>query len=388
MRIIILHNYYQQAGGEDAVVGNEAMMLRNAGHDVEMVTVSNGDINGIGDKLRTAFCVAHSSARYAWMKALLSRFRPDIVHVHNFFPLLTPAVHQAAHEMGVPVVQTLHNFRLFCAKATFERDGRICELCLHGSRVNAVRFGCYRNSRIGSLALVAMQRRAIDRGLLIGNVDLFIALTKFAQKKYYEGGIPLEKIALKPNFVDSPSVTLPEIGKGALYVGRISEEKGVGVLIEAWKSLPDIPLTIAGDGPLRRELEARAPANVNFLGRIDADHVAKEMRNAAILVIPSIWYEGFPMTLVEAFSNGLPVVASRIGSLTEIVEHGVTGAHCLPGNAGSLAETVRQMFERPDALAAMRRSVRRVFEEQYSKEQNLRMIEDIYKTAIKRSRAL
>lgn len=381
MNVLILHNAYQQAGGEDAVVRNEAALLERAGHRVALEIADNASIATFGDKLRASLRVGYDPARREWMRALLDREQPDLVHVHNFFPLLTPAVHAEAHASGVPVVQTLHNYRLFCADAMFQRGGIVCERCLHGSRFNAVRYGCYRGSHLGSAAVVAMQRQAIDGGLLANNVARFIVLTEFARAKFAEGGLAPEKLVVKPNFLDRPE-TLPAGSRaGVLFVGRLSSEKGVEQLIRAWRRLPQVPLTVAGDGPLRQRLQGAAPANVTFLGHVPMETVEAEMRRAAALIAPSLCYEGFPMTLVEAFANGLPAIVSGFGSLGEIVEPGVTGAHFVPGDEQAMAEAVERVLGDPAALRRMSANARATFEHRYTAERNLAMLEAIYADA-------
>lgn len=381
--ILILHNIYRQAGGEDAVVRNEAAMLRRAGHTVTVETVSNDAIRSRVDAARAAWRAAYDPKRTNWMEALLDRVRPDIVHIHNFFPLLTPAVHEAAARFGAGVVQTLHNYRLLCAAATLERDGKICELCLGGSRWPALRHRCYRDSLSGTWAVTRLQGRALDRAVLTDNVDRFIALTEFSRSKFLQGGLPADKIAVKPNFLPGPISPKGEVARsGALYVGRLSHEKGVTNLIEAWRDVPGIPLVVCGDGPLRGELEKRAPANVTFLGQIDAVQIGRAMARASVMIVPSVWYEGFPMTIAEAFASGLPVIASRIGSLAEIVEDNVNGLHCEAGSASSLRDTVRGFFDRPDLAEHMGKQARRAFEELYSESRNLAMLEEIYEQAI------
>jgi glycosyltransferase involved in cell wall biosynthesis len=381
VNVLFLHNAYQQAGGEDAVVRNEAELLGRAGHSVVMEVVHNDRIVTVDDKMRTLWRARYDPSRVAWMDDLLRRVRPDVVHVHNFFPLLTTAVHQTAHRRGVPVVQTLHNYRLFCAAATFERQGSVCELCLHGSRHNAVLHRCYRGSLPGTAAVVAMQREAIERRRLVDNVDRFIALTEFARGKFIEGGLSYEKLVVKPNFLDRPARPPADPRAGALFVGRLSLEKGVDRLVAAWRNLPDVALTIAGDGPLRGQLQQSAPANVRFLGRINSHDVEAEMRRSAALIVPSTCYEGFPMTIAEAFANGLPVIASRIGSLAELVEPGVTGDLCVPGDEADIAATVARTFADPAELVRMSCNARRTFEERYTAKSNLAMLESIYRDA-------
>lgn len=379
MNILILHNSYQHAGGEDAVVDAEVALLARAGHEVRAIVVGNDSIVGVHAKVRAFINVAHDPARADWMDKLIDDSRPDLVHVHNFFPLLTPAIHIAASRRGVAVVQTLHNFRLLCASATFLRDGRICEKCLHGSKLSGIAHRCYRGSLAGSLAVVRMQFHA-ERHNTWSHVDRFIALTEFARSKFIEGGIPGQRIAVKPNFMYSELDTGAGKRRGALFAGRLSREKGVDVLLRAWADLPDIELTVAGDGPELERLKAAAPGNVRFLGRVTRDDILALMRSAEFLVLPSLWYEGFPMTIVEAFANGLPVVCSRLGSMAEIVGEGVNGALFAAGDADALRRVVRQYH--PDGFGAMAAAARQTFEQLYSPESNVHALESIYADAL------
>ena len=381
--ILLLHNTYKQPGGEDTVLAAEAALLREAGYEVHVETVSNDAIAGIASKARTFWAAPHDHARKAWIGRLVDRTGADIVHIHNFFPLLTPAVHQAASERGAAAVQTLHNYRLLCAGAQFLRNGQVCEKCLHGSRMWGVLHRCYRGSLPGSASLVAMQSRASGRKTWQRHVHRFIALTEFARAKFIAGGLPADRIVVKPNFTLPPQAGAPRTPEreGALFVGRLSVEKGVRTLVQAWQALPDIPLTIAGDGPERAALAAAAPANVRFLGQVSRANVDALMRRAACLVMPSIWFEGFPMTLVEAFGNGLPVIGSRLGALEEVIEYGRTGLLVTPGDADELAAQVRGVFETRDALRQMGAAAQQRHLDFYSPQANLQQLLQIYAEA-------
>lgn len=381
-RILLLHNAYKLRGGEDAVVEQETRLLREGGHDVHVEIVSNDQISGAGKKLRAFLASPYDARRKPWLAELLARIRPDVVHVHNFFPLLTPAVHEAAADAGVAVVQTLHNYRTVCAGAMLMRDGAVCEKCLSGNRVWGVVHRCYRGSLPGSLAVVRMQDRAFSAGTWSHKVHRLIALTEFGRGKFVSAGLPAERMVVKPNFV-------PDLGKpddrprsGALFVGRISHEKGVPVLIDAWRRLPDLDLTIIGGGPDLDALKAVAPPNVRFLGQQPAPAVREAMLSAQLLVMPSLWYEGFPVTLVESLAVGLPVLASRLGAMQELIEPGVSGDLFTVGNAADLAARARQLLADPFALARMARNARAIYEERYTPQANLRMLEAIYADAI------
>ena len=379
MRVLILHNTYQQKGGEDSVVAAKSALLRESGVDVTVEIVDNAAIQGLAAKARTFVFTPHDPARVGWAEAMVRKTKADIVHIHNFFPLLTPAVHEGARRGGAAVVQTLHNYRMLCANAYFLRDGAVCEQCLTAPFMGVVH-KCYRGSYAGSLALTRMQMRAKHDGAWSQQVDRFVALTNFARSKFIQGGLPGEKITVKANFV--PNIPQPETPRrGALFVGRISPEKGVEVLMRAWKALPDFPLRIIGDGPQRAALQAAAPPNVEFLGQMPADAVRRHMASAEILVMPSIWYEGFPMTLLEAFSTSLPVVASRIGSLTELIEDGVNGALFNTGDAEDLAAKVSAILA--DGRARdLGRAASETWAANYTPQANLRALQAVYAEAL------
>lgn len=381
MKILILHNSYQQRGGEDTVVAAETKLLEDAGHSVRAEIVSNEQISGFADKLRTLRYLPFDPHRVAWMERLLDEFCPDVVHVHNFFPLLTSAVHSVAASRGLPIVQTLHNYRLACAGAQFLRDGQVCEKCLEGSNAWGVFHRCYRNSLPGSFALMRMQNHARREGGMLSQITRFIALTEFAKSKFVQAGIDANSIVVKPNFVADPGKD-DSLRAGALFVGRLAEEKGVHTLLDAWRNLGDIPLTFVGDGPEMAALRAKAPANVRFAGSLGPEGVAREMRKAAALVVPSIWYEGFPMVVLEGMAHGLPIFASQIGSLTEIVEDGVFGGLAEPGSAASFAEKLREAFRDKNKLAAMGRSARQTYLDRYTPQANIVQLETIYRDAI------
>lgn len=385
MNILILHNSYQQTGGEDAVVAAESALLRGAGHRVRVETVSNHAISGLAARATTFLNAPYDPKRKEWLADLVARERPDLVHIHNFFPLLTPAIHEAAAEMGLPVVQTLHNYRLVCANARLFRKGSICEKCLAGSRFWGVAHRCYRGSFPGSLAVVRMQERAFRAGTWHSHVHRFIALTAFARKKFIAGGLPADRIAVKPNFVARTSAPA-DARHGALFVGRLSPEKGVETLVKAWRRLPMFPLTIAGSGPELESMRALAPANVTFTGAQGPEEIALHMAKAQALIVPSLWYEGFPMVVAEAFAAGLPIIASNIGSLAEIVVPGRNGSHFVPGDAQNLAVVVKALLADPAALQRLAAGARASYETHYRPETNLAQLERIYAEAIMTAR--
>ena len=251
MKVLLLHNTYQQRGGEDVMVEAEAEMLRAAGHDVRVESVSNDGIVGVKGKSSIFMRSSYDPARAKWAAELVSSHRAEIVHVHNFWPILTPAVHRGAAQAGAAVVQTLHNFRLLCSGGIFLRDGAVCEKCLNSTPAWGVMHRCYRGSIPGSLAVAAMQIRTHQNGVWQRDVRRFIALTEFARNKFIEGGLPAERIVVKPNALADSAPQSIERRNGALFVGRVSVEKGASTLVEAARSVPDLSVTIAGDGPDR-----------------------------------------------------------------------------------------------------------------------------------------
>jgi len=387
MRILVIHNFYQHAGGEDTVMNSEVALLREHGQEVCLHTVSNDGIQGIWRKMATAWQAPYSSAAKREVSHIIKEVNPDVVHVHNFFPLLTPSIYEACRGARVPVVQTLHNFRTICAGGLLFREGKVCEDCIQGTPYQAVLHKCYRDSRLGSLAVARMVDFHRRRGTWNTLVDRFIALTEFAKNKFVEAGFPEEKIVVKPNFVRANQFERRngEDRLGALFVGRLSLEKGLDTLMRAWRNL-EIPLKIVGNGPLLDRVREKSHKAVSVLGRKEPDQVIQEMARSAFLVIPSECYEGFPVILAEAFSEGLPVIASRLGAMAEIVEDGVTGLHFAPCDAEDFARKVRWANDHPEDMHRMGRQARLVYEEKYTPEVNYRQLMAIYQDAIMESR--
>lgn len=385
MRILLLHNRYQLAGGEDAVVRSEKALLESHGHTVSLLEADNDGITGFAAKIKSAASAFYSFPSRRRVDDELRRFRPDIVHAHNLFPVLSPSVLYVCAHAGVPVVQTLHNYRLLCPNALLFCDGAPCERCI-GKRFSfpAVRRGCYRGSR--SATMVVASLTAIHRavGTFRTTVTRYIALTEFSRDKFVQGGIPAQKISVKPNFVD-PS---PEIGDGTggyvLFVGRLSEEKGIDVLLRAWQNLgPKIKLIIIGTGPLLDKCMQAARENpaIECLGPKVRSEVYASMGQARALVFPSRWYETFGLTVIEAFSKGTPVIASKIGCMQELVDHGRTGLHFESGNSDSLTTQVEWMLAHEFQWKQMRTNARAEFEAKYSADKNYDMLMNIYQLA-------
>lgn len=387
--ILALHNYYQQPGGEDIELDAEVKLLRLAGHRVVVESVSNHAIVGARNKAATFLNAPYDPARYRWMRDLIDRHAPDVVHVHNFFPLLTPAVHHGARDAGVALVQTIQNYRMFCANALLLRDGAVCEKCLDRTRYWGVVHRCYKGSLMGSLAVVRMQNRAFARNTWDA-VDRFIVLTDFARRTCIRGGLPADRISVKPNTLPPEWESEPAANNaraGALYVGRLAPEKGVDTLLEAWAQMPNVPLTVVGTGPEESRLKQIAPPNVTFTGALDRVAVREQMSAAQCLIMPSRWYEGLPLTAIEAFSCELPIIAARIGSLAEIVHHGVNGWHFEVNDSAGLARQAASLFADPSALAGAGERARDTFESVYAGSKNVDALRSIYADAMASARS-
>lgn len=377
-RVLVVHNAYQHRGGEDTVVESEIALLRSRGHEVETYSRSNDDLAGM-TSLTLARHTLWSPRTPHDLGELIRRFQPEVIHAHNTFPLISPSLYWAAERARVPVVQTLHNFRLMCLNALFLREGKVCEDCKGHLPWRGVARGCYRQSRAASAALTGML--ALHRGLgtYQNKVARYIALNEFCRGKFIEGGLPAERIVVKPNFVDLAALK-PAPRAGLLFVGRLSPEKGVATLAEAMAMLPDVQLRVAGEGPEAVLLDD--VAGVAKLGSLPGEAVRQEMRNAVALVVPSIWYETFGLVVIEAFACGTPVIVSRIGALADIVQDGKTGLLFEPRNPRDLADKIAWALTHPEQMAAMGRKARAQYEAKFSAEVNYQRLMDIYAGAM------
>lgn len=389
MHILLAHDHYRSSApsGEDAVFRNETELLRTHGSRVTLFERFNDEIDesSFNKRLSLALNGAWSHATYTDLSHLIRETRPDLAHFHNTFPLISPSAYAACQDNGVPVVQTLHNYRFVCPGALLMRDGRPCEDCLGTNLLPALRHRCYR----GSLAATGAQVWTITsnrwRGTYRNRVNRYIALSKFAVARLVAGGLPAGRIEVKPNFL--PDAPLAGEGGGgyAIYIGRLTVEKGVRTLISAWKSVKNLRLKVLGDGALRGELEEQVRSDgsaVEFLGFRARSEILTLAAKAEFAVIPSECYEGFPMAVLEAYACGTPVVVARIGSLDEIVIDNRTGVKFEAGSAVDLAMKVNALYLDRNRLGLMRRNARAVFEENYTAENNFRQLMSIYQHAI------
>jgi glycosyltransferase involved in cell wall biosynthesis len=388
VKIVLVHNAYQQPGGEDIVFEQEGKMLEDAGHEVVFYRRSNWETKSYRGLRQIALAkqtVWASDTRQEFLRLLRDQ-KPDVVHVHNTFVMISPSIYSACHEARVPVVQTLHNYRLLCPAATFFRNGGVCEECVSHSLLRSVQHGCYRGSRATTAVLASMLAVHRFRGTYDRNVACFIALTEFSRAKFAEGGLPAEKIFVKPNFVHPDPNARTHAGDYALFVGRLSPEKRVSTVLAAWKRLRiPIPIRVLGGGPDRPMLEAQADkdklTNVVFQGQVPRDQTLAAINNARFLVFSSEWYENFPVTIAEAFACRTPVIASRMGAMQEIVDDGRTGLLFNPGDAEDLARKVEWAWTHPDEMEAQGREARREYEARYTAGKNYPVLMNIYNRA-------
>jgi len=386
MKILVCHNYYQQAGGEDRIFDDEISLLESRGHTVFRFEMHNDSIRD-RRMLGVVRDMVWNRRVAKEIGELVRREQIQVVHFHNTFPLISPAAYYAARRAGAAVVQALHNFRLVCPGATLMHNGKTCEKCV-GKWVAwpGMLHKCYRNSHAATAAVGLMLSVHRLWRTYRRPVDVYVAMSECARERFVTGGLPAEKIVLKPNFVrPDPGAGTGE-GRYVVFFGRLSKEKGIEVLLDAWsKVTSDTRLLFVGDGPLidRVRQAATEDKRIEVLGWQSPDDVYRIIGEAACVVIPSIWYEGFPRTLVEATAKGTPVIASNLGGLSEFIEHGRTGLHFRPNDSEDLAAKIQQLLADPAKLSELRDNARRQFRERYSADANHESLMAIYEQALR-----
>ncbi len=393
MKVLQVHNFYQNPGGEDQVYAAEYELLLSHGHQVIRYEAHNDDLAQMSG-VRAALATHWNGDTYRDMRRLLREQQPDIIHSHNTFPLMSPSLYYAAAAERIPVIQTLHNYRLICPGANLFRQGHVCEDCV-GSRVpyGAVLHACYRNSRTASAVTASMLTTHRLAGTWKSKIHTYITLTNFARNKFIEGGLPREKLIVKPNFLCSDPGPGNGSGAFALFAARICEEKGVRTLLEAWREIGSrshlkVDLKIAGDGPLQewgRNFTAGMDG-IEWLGRVGHDGMMDLTRRAQFLVCPSLYHEGGPLTIIEAFACGTPVFASDLASMNEFVAEGINGYRFRAGDAAHLAERVLWLLARPELMPGLRNAARSSYEQNYTAERNYSRLIQIYCDALQDKR--
>lgn len=381
-KVLIVHNYYQIPGGEDTVVANEKRMLERNGHQIVLYTRHNSELNEFSklQKLMLPFSMIFSIKTYREVKHLIEKEKIDVVHVHNTLNLISPSVYYVAFRKKVPVVQTIHNFRLLCPGAAFYRDGHICEDCVSKGLLCAVKHGCYRGSRVQTL--ICAVSTWIHRLLGTYGKLNYICLTDFNKEKLLTlKQIDKEKVFVKPNFVKTAEKILPyEKRKDQfVYAGRLEEIKGIDLLLRAWSRLDreQFRLVVCGTGSMeqwcKEYIEKENLSNVEMRGFLDNAAVKEVIGESKALILPTRWYEGFPMTIAEAYSLGTPVIVSDLGNSGSLIEEGKNGMKFQPDSEESLCAAVKKMHSSFEGME-------REWIEQYSEESNYEQLRKIYET--------
>jgi glycosyltransferase involved in cell wall biosynthesis len=390
MKILLVHNHYKQSAGEDTVFFAEATLLESHGHEVDMFTLTNNEVNSVSEKLRAAVGVLYNTDSAGLFEAKLKSFKPDIVHVHNFFPLISPAVFYVAQKQNIPVVMTLHNYRLICPSAYQHYNGQLhLENATQVFPVKAIVDKAYRDSYFQTASVVLTTGIHKLLGTWQTKVDRYIALTQGAADMFLNSSLKLksEQLTIKPNFTT-------DLGEGAteredyfLFVGRLSPEKGIETLLKANKMHP-FRLKIIGDGPLRGAVEEHAAThpNVEYLGFQKRPRVEEELKHAKGLIFTSEWPEMFGMTIIEAFSTGTPVIASNIGGAAHLVQHNYNGLLYTPQKAEELAEQVKVLENDCNLANTLGQTARETYLQNYTAEVNYKLLLDIYTDVIRAKR--
>ena len=380
MRILFVHNFYQHAGGEDQVFLAEKDLMKEHGHEVHSYTVNNDNINSLWTKINTTINLSYSTKSKKNFSIALKKINPDIVHCHNFFPRLTPSIFDACLDENIPAILTLHNYRLVCPSVYLSKNNKPWELSIKKNPYWAVPYKVYQNSFIGTAAIAYMINYHKKRKTWQKKLDHIITLTKFAKNKFIESGFSPNNMVVKPNFISDPQKENNTRGQFALFIGRLSQEKGIEFLLESWKEI-DFPLKIVGDGPMMGNVKLQGN-NVEFLGKIPNKSVKTLLQKAQFLVFPSQWYEGFPMVLVEAMACGTPVLVTNIGSMQEIITDELNGLHFELGNQKQFIEKVHQLMKDESLCQFLGDNGRRAYLEKYTPDVNYQQLISIYQDSI------
>jgi glycosyltransferase involved in cell wall biosynthesis len=379
--VLVIHNRYQQAGGEDAVVRAEVAVLRQQGHRVTEFMRDNSEISSYGGVRKASLMVSTTWNQrvYGELRQLIRKERPAMAHCHNLVPLISPAAYYACRAEGVPVVQTLHNFRLRCPAGTMFRNGAACKDC-DGAPGKAVARGCYRNSRTQTAAAAFMLGAHRALGTFERVVDAYSAPSMFCAERVAGVHVPPEKVKLRPNFLLNDPGARHASENYVVFVGRLCKEKGVQQLLRAWRRLTDIPLVIVGDGPLRHEAEKEGPGNLTFTGALSAAETLGRVKAARFLVFPSVGNETFGMTVLEAAACGVATVGTRLGAIPELIQEGRTGLLFDPHDSEEMAEKVAWAWSHPMSMNEMGAAARRSYLGQYSTDKGYEKLVSFYRS--------
>ena len=384
-RVLLIHNRYRLPGGEDVVADAQAALLEECGHTVCRFEKNNADINtySIFGKAALYFKTAGNASSARAVRRIVTEFKPQVAHVHNTLPLISPSIYKPLHKAGVKVIQWLHNYRLVCPAGTLYRSGAPCALCLQDGLHNAVKYKCWSDSTLATMALVRMLKKHRRADTWRKYVDLFVALNTFQKQVLVEsGGVPEDKIIVQPNFSNAPPLETPAPVGGSgefLFIGRLTPEKGVLALLRAMASLRDVPIAIAGDGPLSSVVQraCSAPGHV-WLGQVTRDVLRARLESARALIFTSEWPEGCPSVILEALACGKPVIASSVPGARELLQEGKTALFFPPGNIEALADCVRQLIANPQLEVNMAAAALQHFKASFSREAGYRNLSANY----------
>lgn len=388
MKILFVHNYYKGHGGEDVAFSSTAALMKSYGHEIGEFTVHNSKIDKMS-KLDIACQTIWSATSYLELSDVLKKYQPDVVHFFNIFPLISPSAYDACRKAKIPVIQSLDNPRLMCPAATLYRNGHLCTECIGRTPPwPAILHGCYHNSRLHTTVVSGMLTFHRLMGTWRRKVDRYLVATTFYKNLFLKIGLPLERVIVKPHFVlDDPGYAATrEPGNYALFLGRLDPEKGIRTLMKAWNVL-DIPLKIRGNGNLENEVRSWINRNgkrrVELVDRLSRGELSRLIRSARFLVWSSEgYYETFGLAAIECFAAGVPVVASRIGVMQEIVRDGDTGFHFNPGDPQDLTKKTSFLWQNPELSARLGYQARLEYERKYTSKINYDLLMDIYRQVI------
>jgi glycosyltransferase involved in cell wall biosynthesis len=384
MNILLVHNAYAEFSGEEAVVESQVRLLEKNGHHVIRYERNSAEIATMHlGRLQAFFSGIYSFSSRNQMRKLLADHNPDIVHIHNLFPLISPSVLPECKKTGIPVVMTVHNYRLACPNGLFLPKGRmnVCERCCGGSEYWCVLRNCEQN-HVKSFGYALRSYVARRRRLFLDNVTMYACLSEFQKNKLINEGISAARLAVVPNMVErSDAQPYRATGEYVGYVGRVSPEKGIHVLVKAAAQLPDVQFKAAGAYKTMQALVKDSPTNISFVGHLDKDHLSAFYWNCRFFVFPSICYEAFGLSQVEAALRGKPVISSRIGGIPEIVDDGETGLLFEPGNPKELAEKIKYLWSNPTLCQEMGENARQKAIRAYSPNQYYEKLVDVYENA-------
>ena len=383
MKVLQVHNRYRFRSGEDVMFDSTLDILKQKGHEVLLFGQNSRDLqSGFIGKLKAFSRGIYSYSAVRQMSNLIKKELPDIIHIHNVYPLISPFILSVFGSSGVPVVMTIHNCRLTCPIGIHFHAGRICKKCKGGREYFCLIKNC-RHNILESLAYSLRSAIARKNNLFLNNITIYIAVSNFVSRELVEAGFPQNRIEVVPNMTSLPDLcTYHNSGDYVVYVGSLSPGKGLETLLAAARLLPQLKFLIAGDGPIRKELDDTAPGNVTFVGWFNPSQLSNLYHKARLAVVPSTLLEAFGLVVTEAMSNGLPVVASRIAGPSEIVDEGITGLLFQPGNPTDLAEKINSLWEDPELCRQMGQAGREKVIREYSEDVYYKRLMSMYTKAI------